>query len=87
MITINLDDVFEPVAVSEDLSQYLFESELKNGRVVTLKMKITFNNDPLLPNVYNMGFGPLVGDDGIDDEIKLKHRNTNKVFHPLFFML
>jgi len=80
MIIINLDDVFEPIAVSEDLSQYLFESELTDDTVILLKVKITFNDEPLLPNVYNLAFGPLVGDDGVNDAVKLKHKNTYKVF-------
>lgn len=79
MITINLEDVFEPEAVSEDLSQFIFESELMDGSKVILKMKIVFLEDPLLPNVYNLAFGPPDGD-AINDHIKLKHKNTNKVF-------
>jgi hypothetical protein len=80
MIILNLEDTIEPLWVSEDLTKYIFNSELKNDSVTELHVHINIHSDPLLPNVYNLAFGPL-GDDGeINDSVKLNHSNINKVF-------
>jgi hypothetical protein len=80
MILLNLEDTFEPLSVSEDLTRYVFNSELNNNDIVELHVHINKHSDPLLPNVYNLGFGPIGVNGEIDDVIKLNHSNINKVF-------
>ncbi len=80
MIKINFEDTYEPVEVAGDLSFMTFYSEVDNGRLILLKIKILPLGDPLLPNVYNMSFGPLLNKTEIDDNAKLNHQNSGKVF-------
>lgn len=40
---------------------------------------------PLLPNVYNLGFGPLNKDNKIDDKVKLNHQDHSKLFSTIVF--
>lgn len=80
MIRINLDNTFEPILANDNFTEYTFESVLFDSSSIKLKIKITNLNDPLLPNICNLAFGPVDLDNQIDDFIKLKHANTNRVF-------
>lgn len=80
MIKINLENTFEAIYVSSNFDQYIFESQLKNNKIIQLKIKFTNIANPLLPNVYNLAFGPFNESGKIDDSINLKHRDSNKVF-------
>lgn len=80
MIRINLEDTYEPTYVSEDLKVFIFQSDLKDGTKVDIHLLISKHPDAHLPNVYNLGFGPLNGKSEIDDTIKLNHLNSSKVF-------
>jgi hypothetical protein len=80
MATINLEDTYPPIQVAEDLSYMTFYSPLKKGGSQLLKIRISHLKDNLLPNVYNLSFGPpdIYGE--IDDEIKMHHEDVAKVF-------
>ncbi|KAF2514032.1 hypothetical protein EYY60_04605 [Flavobacterium zhairuonense] len=80
MIKINLENTFEAIYVSSTFDQYIFESQLKNNKIIQLKVKFTNIADSLLPNVYNLAFGPFDATGKIDDSINLKHKDSNKVF-------
>lgn len=80
MIKINLENTFEAIYVSSNFDVYIFESNLKNNKIIQLKVKFTNIADSLLPNVYNLAFGPFDESGKIDDSINLKHRDSNKVF-------
>jgi len=80
MIKINLENTFEATYVSSNFDQYIFESQLKNNKIVQLKVKFTNIADSLLPNVYNLAFGPFDSTGKINDSINLKHQDSNKVF-------
>jgi hypothetical protein len=80
MIKINFEDTYEPIKVGEDLSFMTFYSEVKNAQKVLLKIEISSLGDPLLPNVFNMAFGPLNENGDIDDSAKVNHQNNDKVF-------
>lgn len=85
MIKIDLNDTFDAIKVDEGLRHFTFNSILKNDDSVEIHVIITEHPDPLLPNVFNLGFGPL-GDDGeINDQINLKHKNVSKVFSTVLF--
>lgn len=80
MIKIDLDDTFEANTVSEDLKRFTFTSELKDNTTIELHVLINEHPDHLLPNVFNLAFGPLDESNKIDDKIILCHKNVNKVF-------
>ena len=80
MIKINLENTFEALYVSPNFDQYIFESQLKNNKIIQLKVKFTNIAESLLPNVYNLAFGPFDVSGKINDSINLKHKNSNKVF-------
>lgn len=79
-IEIDFENTFEFVEYGENLSFVTFYSPLNNGQKELLKVKIKPLNDPLLPNVYNLSFGPIIEFGGVDDKIQLNHVNSNKVF-------
>jgi len=80
MIKINLENTFEAIYVSPNFDQYIFESQIKNNTLIQLKVKFTNIADSLLPNVYNLAFGPFDDTGKINDSINLKHKDSNKVF-------
>ncbi len=80
MIVLDLSNPILPHFASSDLMDYRFYSPQTDGSVVELKVAISSINDPLLPNVYNIGFGPDDGAGGIDDKIHLRHANTGQIF-------
>ncbi len=80
MIKINLENTFEATYVSANFDQYIFESALKDDTIVQLKVKFTNIAESLLPNVYNLAFGPFDENGKINDSINLKHKDSNKVF-------
>lgn len=79
MIKINFEDTYEPIQVAEDLSFMTFHSELSNAEPLLIKVQIKPLGDPLLPNVFNLAFGPLLQNGEIDDKAKINHQNKNKV--------
>ncbi|MFC4475863.1 DUF6934 family protein [Flavobacterium chungangensis] len=80
MIKINLEETFEAIYVSPNFDQYIFESLLKDDTIIQLKVKFTNIAESLLPNVYNLAFGPFNVNGKINDSINLKHKDSNKVF-------
>lgn len=80
MIKINLENTFEATSVSHNFDQYIFESVLKDDTIIKLKVKFTNIAESLLPNVYNLAFGPFDISGRINDSINLKHKDSNKVF-------
>lgn len=57
-----------------------FYSETEDDKKILLKVSITPLGDPLLPNVFNLAFGPLLPNGQIDDNAKINHRNKSKTF-------
>ena len=80
MIKINLEDTFEATYVSPNFDQYIFESQLKDNTITPLKVKFTNIAESLLPNVYNLAFGPFDANGKINNFVNLKHKDSNKVF-------
>jgi len=80
MIRINFNDIYEPDFISNNLQNFTFRSELKNNIKIELKVIISEHPDKYLPNVFNLAFGPLNEKGDINDDVKLKHKNVNKVF-------
>lgn len=80
MIKVDLDDTFDATSASENLKRFTFYTELKDNTNLELHVLISEHPDPLLPNVFNLAFGPLGKDNKIDDKIAVRHKNINKVF-------
>ncbi|MGN7723014.1 DUF6934 family protein [Chitinophaga sp. 22620] len=80
MIRVNLEDTFEQEELSKDFSFMTFYAPLKEGGEVLLKVSIEALNDPMLPNTYNLAFGPMDDAGNIDDTARVFHDNPDKVF-------
>jgi len=84
-IIINFEDTYQPVCLSDDLSEMTFDSPQMDGTDKRLLVQITPHPDPLLPNVYNLGFGPPDGQGRFVDSIRLRHKDINKIFSTVLF--
>ena len=80
MIKINFEDIFDPVEVSEYLSFTTFYSPVKTGQDVLIRVEIEPLGDPLLPNVYNLAFGPINDRGELDDTANVSHKDIGKMF-------
>lgn len=78
-LKINFDNSYEIQHISQDLRNSDFTTILKNGIEVPLFVQISTQAHELLPDVYNLGFGPLKGNT-IDDRAELVHSDYSKVF-------
>lgn len=85
MITIDFDQVYEPLTLSEDFSEMTFNAPQLGAADELIVVQITPHSDPLLPNVYNLGFGPLDGKGGFVDNVRLKHADLDKLFSTVLF--
>ena len=67
--TFNIDfnNVYEIDNITTDLRFSSFKSNLNNGKEVPLVVKISNESHALLPNVYNLAFGPLNAKGKIDE--------------------
>jgi len=91
-IIINFEDTYEPLSFGDNLTSMAFNAPQKDGREVELFILISPHSDPLLPNVYNLGFGPPDGNGSFLDDVRLNHQSLNKlfstvIFHALNFLL
>ena len=84
-ININFNDNYEVESISEDLRESVFTTTLENGMQVPLHVEISDVAHGLLPNVYNLAFGPRKNNGVIDDKIELQHANYSKVFSTILF--
>jgi hypothetical protein len=80
IVTINLEETYDLVSVEPELTEATFNSCDKNDNPVLLKIMIKPLNDPFLSEVYNLSFGPPKDDGTIDDDAKICHQDSNKVF-------
>jgi len=79
VVKINIECTYE-LALTADLTEATFNSHDKKGNPVILKVQIKPLYYPLLPNVYNLCFGPLKDDGIIDDNAQIFHKDLNKLF-------
>ncbi len=85
MVIINFQHTYDLLEVAPDFSSALFNSIDVSGKTVTLKVNIKLLGDMLLPNVYNLSFGPLKSNGDIDDEAKIHHQDRNRAFSTILF--
>ena len=84
-VKINFEERYKIDTVSDNLSSSSFQTILKDGSNVQLGVQISDEMHPLMPDVYNLAFGPLNEQGEIDDKAKLAHANHSKVFSTILF--
>ena len=85
-IKINFDNVYRPLTISSDFSTMTFYSTQKNGSDELIFVKIAPLDHPNMPDVFNLGFGPLKGINSFHDDVRLKHADTDKVFSTVLLL-
>jgi hypothetical protein len=85
LFKINFNELYKLDYASEDLLSYSFNPELHNGNQVLLNIKISEKEHPLIPNAFNLSFGPLNSKGKIDDRVELKYDDYSKVFSTILF--
>lgn len=84
-VKIDVKDVYRIVIKDAGQRASAFDSILTNGEEARLGIKIAKTTHPLMPNVYNLTFGPLNQDGSIDDKARLSHQNYSRVFSTVLF--
>jgi hypothetical protein len=84
-VKINFENVYDFDEVSPDLKIGTFQTELEDGTTIPLRVEIDTTPHKLLPDVYNLAFGPLNAEGEIDDKIQLQHDDYSKVFSTILF--
>lgn len=80
VVKINFDDVYDINIASSEMTLASFETELADGSKKKLIVEISPEGHELMPNVYNLAFGPPDANGEIDDKAQIKHKNYSKVF-------
>jgi hypothetical protein len=84
-VKIDFDNLYDIENISPDLKFSTFHTSLNDGRALPLVVKIGNLSHDLLPNVYNLAFGPLNRKGKVDDKAELKHADYSKVFSTILF--
>lgn len=79
-VKIDFSQTYKAFDVSEDLRTLSFETVLQDASKVPLRVDISDQSHELLPNVYNLAFGPLDAKGKIDDKAELPHSDYSRVF-------
>ena len=84
-IKIDFENRYEASLLGNDIRFSTFESILIDGATAKLGIKISTEEHPYMPDVYNLAFGPLNDKLQIDDRAKLTHQDHSKVFSTIVF--
>ncbi|HEY8970483.1 MAG TPA: hypothetical protein VIM64_15365, partial [Puia sp.] len=79
-VKIDLENVYSIVAKNADQRASEFDTILTNAKRVRLGIRISHTPHTLIPNAYNMAFGPIKGNGSIDDKARLSYEDYSKVF-------
>lgn len=79
-VKINFENCYEVDDVSDDYSSCSFTTVLNDDTNVLLGVQIDQEAHHLMPDVYNLAFGPFNEKGEIDDQAKLTHADHSKVF-------
>lgn len=82
MITIDFENTFDPILVTFDKKSSVMEfySPQRKSVPELIRVEIKPHPDKLLPDVYNLAMGPLDDKGKVDDKMRLKHTDSNKLF-------
>ena len=84
-VKIDFDKVYDFDEISPGFNLSSFNTRLQDGKEIPLKVRISNQAHALLPNVYNLAFGPLNKQGKIDDRAELTHSDYSKVFSTILF--
>lgn len=84
-LRIDFDNLYEIEKISQDLKFSSFRTKLNSGQEMPLVVRISNQSHALLPNVYNLSFGPLNAKGKLDDKAELTHSDYSKVFSTILF--
>ena len=84
-VKINFDDVYDINPTSCEMRSASFDTELADGSKKKLMVAISDQAHELMPNVYNLAFGPLKANGKIDDKAQVKHADYSKAFSTILF--
>jgi len=79
-VKIDFNNAYSFDSISEDMRTNIFQTELQEGNRVSIGVRISEEPHELLPNVYNLAFGPLTQKGRIDDKVQLNHKDYSKTF-------
>jgi Family of unknown function (DUF6934) len=79
-LKLNFNDCYETEILKPDFSLCCFETCLKDGNTAKIGIHIPGTVHPLIPDVYNLSFGPINSNGEIDDRVKLNHQHHSRVF-------
>jgi len=83
-LKIDFDSRYEVFDISGDFRNCEFTIVLQDGATVPLCIQISNETHELLPDVYNLAFGPMKGN-RIDDKAEIAHSDYSKVFSTILF--
>jgi hypothetical protein len=84
-VKIDFEEVYTSDIISDDSRINIFTTELQSGTTKSLKVAISNEVHELIPNTYNLSFGPIKADGNINDKVRLTHSNYSKVFSTILF--
>ena len=84
-VKIDFKERYELELLSNDMTIGKFMTTLKDGSRLPLGIKIDSEAHPLMPNVYNLAFGPLDSSGQINDQVRLSHASHSRVFSTIVF--
>jgi hypothetical protein len=83
-IKLNLDNIYR-LNPKPGLDYFVFNTIVKGGKKVPIVVIIRPPVDELMPDVYEISYGPVDRHQKIDDSAELDHVNPSKVFSTLAF--
>lgn len=84
-IKLDITNCYPIEVVSEDFKLSKFICCIKNDQQETIGVHIADSPHPLLPNVYNLAFGPLDENNFIDDKARLSHLDHSRLFSTIVY--
>ncbi|MGF1925391.1 MAG: DUF6934 family protein, partial [Bacteroidia bacterium] len=89
MIAIDLENIYEPLAITieRQIAILDFNAPQKDGNTKLVRAIISPHPDKLLPNVYNLAMGPLDETGELNDKIRLRHVDSNKLFSTIILFV
>ena len=80
IIAIDFDEVYPLISLASDFSEATFHSFDRDGNPILLMVLVNLADNSLLSGVHNLAFGPISEDGSIDDQIRIKHKDSGKLF-------
>jgi hypothetical protein len=79
-VKIDLKNAYSIVLEAKQQQASVFNTILTSGQKIRLGVQIAHTPHPLIPNAYNLVFGPIKANGRIDDKARLSHQDHSRVF-------